>query len=83
MRLFDPQNIMQIFRTLTLIVTVATVITAMTPTKSDDEVLQKVNKILNVLAGNVGYNINADDPALAAASNDCAKAESSENVKVG
>ena len=71
------------FRTLTLIVTVATVITAMTPTKSDDELMQKVNKILNMLAGNIGHNINADDPSITAAINDCAKAESSENVKVG
>jgi hypothetical protein len=80
-RLFDPQNIVQIFRTITLIVTVCTVITAMTPTKADDELMQKVNKILNVLAGNIGYNINADDPTIA--NNKCAQPESSQTVTVG
>lgn len=81
MRLFDPQNILQVFRTITLIVTVCTVITAMTPTKTDDELMQKVNKILNVLAGNIGHNINADDPSIS--DNNCAQPESNQTVTGG
>lgn len=39
----------------------ATAITALTPSKTDDKVLNWIIKILNVLAGNVGKNKNADD----------------------
>lgn len=46
---------------ITGVVTAATAITALTPSKSDDEVLDKILKVLNILAGNVGKNKNADD----------------------
>lgn len=45
---------------LTGVVTAATAITALTPSKSDDKVLNTILKILNVLAGNVGKNANKD-----------------------
>lgn len=44
------------------IVVVATVITAATPTNADNRVLAAVLRVLNLLAGNVGKNRNADDP---------------------
>lgn len=46
---------------ITGVVTACTAITALTPTRSDDEVLDKVLRVLNILAGNVGKNRNADD----------------------
>ena len=46
---------------ITGVVTAATAITALTPSKSDDKVLNTILKVLNFLAGNVGKNKNADD----------------------
>ena len=46
---------------VTGIVTACTAITALTPTKSDDKIINFVLKILNVLSGNIGKNKNADD----------------------
>ena len=46
---------------ITAVVTAATAITALTPTKTDDKIINKVLKVLNFLAGNVGKNKNADD----------------------
>ena len=46
---------------ITGVVTACTAITALTPSRSDDEILDKVLKVLNILAGNVGKNRNADD----------------------
>lgn len=42
------------------VLTAATVITAMTPTKVDNQILDAMSKGLNFLAGNVGKNKNAD-----------------------
>ena len=53
MRLLDPKNIMEVIRAVTMIVTVCTFITAITPCKKDDVFMQKILKVLNVLAGNV------------------------------
>ena len=46
---------------ITGVVTAATAITALTPSRSDDEIIDTVLRVLNVLAGNVGKNRNADD----------------------
>lgn len=46
---------------LTTIVTAATAITALTPTKSDDAIVNAILKVLNALAGNFGKNRNADE----------------------
>jgi len=46
---------------ITGVVTAATAITALTPSKSDDKVLDMILKVLNLLAGNIGKNKNADD----------------------
>ena len=46
---------------ITTLVTAATAITALTPTQADDKIVAVALKVLNVLAGNVGKNRNADD----------------------
>lgn len=46
---------------VTGLVTAATAITALTPTRADNEVVDKILRVLNFLAGNVGANRNADD----------------------
>ena len=43
------------------LVTAATAITAMTPTKTDDKIINVILKVLNICAGNFGANRNADD----------------------
>lgn len=43
---------------------IATMITSMTPTTADNDFVQKfMLKPLNMMAGNFGFNANADDPA--------------------
>ena len=46
---------------ITAVVTAATAVTALTPTKADDKYISIALRVLNVLAGNVGKNTNADD----------------------
>lgn len=46
---------------ITAVVTAATAITALTPSKTDDEIVNKILKVLNFLAGNFLKNKNADD----------------------
>ncbi len=49
------------FEGLAFTVLVATLVTSLTPTKADDARLDRVLGFLNMLAGNVGHNRNADD----------------------
>lgn len=46
---------------LTGLMAAATLLTALTPTRHDDAVVDLILRILNLLAGNVGANRNADD----------------------
>jgi hypothetical protein len=46
---------------ITAVVTAATAITALTPSKSDDAIVNAILKFLNFLAGNFLKNKNADD----------------------
>lgn len=46
---------------ITVVVTAATAITALTPNKHDDKIISKILTVLNMLAGNVGKNKNAED----------------------
>ena len=45
---------------LTGIVTSATALTVLTPTRSDDKILDWILKILNFVSGNFGKNTNKD-----------------------
>ncbi len=63
-RLFDKETIYQLFQIASLIVTIATAITALTPSKTDDKLMQHVQNVLNILAGNVLHNTNHDSPWL-------------------
>ena len=46
---------------VTAVISAATAITALTPTKTDNKIINIVLKVLNFLAGNVLKNKNADD----------------------
>jgi|ETNvirenome_6_85_1030632.scaffolds.fasta_scaffold00748_15 hypothetical protein len=50
-----------IWISLASLVTAATAIAALTPTKSDDRFLGVMLKVVNFFAGNFGHNRNADD----------------------
>ena len=43
------------------LVTAATAVTALTPSTSDDKIVNTILKALNMLAGNVLKNTNADE----------------------
>ena len=45
---------------ITTVLTAATAVTALTPSRSDDKIVNGILKFLNVIAGNVGKNKNAD-----------------------
>ncbi len=46
---------------LTALVTAATAVTMLTPTQTDDKIVNGILRVLNILAGNFGKNKNADD----------------------
>ena len=56
-----PGLISLAFEGLAFTVLAATLVTSLTPTKADDARLDRVLGFLNILAGNVGHNRNADD----------------------
>ncbi|GEM_PF-1860278 len=56
-----PDLLSLAFEGLAFAVLFATLITSLTPTKTDDARLDRVLGFLNMLAGNVGHNRNADD----------------------
>lgn len=74
--LFDPRKLVQIFQTLSVVVTICTIITALTPSKADDAFVQKMRNMLDILAGNVLHNVNAENPSLDC--NSCAANEQTE-----
>jgi hypothetical protein len=43
------------------VIAIASIVTAMTKTTSDDKAVNFIKKIVNVLALNIGKNKNADD----------------------
>ena len=45
---------------ITTVLTAATAVTALTPSTSDDKIINGILRVLNVIAGNVGKNKNAD-----------------------
>jgi hypothetical protein len=45
---------------ITVLVTAATAITMLTPTKTDDRIINFLLKILNIMSGNVLKNTNKD-----------------------
>ena len=46
---------------LAIVVTIATLVSSVTPTRADDLLLDRALHLINLLAGNVGHNRNADD----------------------
>jgi|TARA_R100000789_G_scaffold98933_1_gene103972 hypothetical protein len=46
---------------ITAVVTASTAVTALTPSTSDDTIVNAILKVLNMLAGNVMKNTNADN----------------------
>ena len=46
---------------LAILISLATLITSLLPSRSDNISVDTVLQILNLLAGNVGHNRNADD----------------------
>jgi hypothetical protein len=59
--MFDLLNdVIQYIAPVTAVVTAATGITMITPTKTDDKIVNAILKVLNILAGNIGRNRNKD-----------------------
>lgn len=61
MNLFQNPALGDWIAAITGLVTAATAITMLTPTTVDNTVINIILKVLNVLAGNVLKNKNADD----------------------
>jgi hypothetical protein len=54
------QMIQQYAATLAELIAALTVVTAITPSRNDNQILDAVLRVCNILAGNVGKNKNAD-----------------------
>lgn len=48
---------------ITSVVTAANAITVLTPTRTDDKIINAILRVLNILSLNIGKNKNADDKA--------------------
>lgn len=46
---------------LAMMVTLATLITALVPSRWDNDLADRIFSLLNLIAGNVGHNKNADE----------------------
>lgn len=55
------QEVIDWVEALTILVTGATAVTAITPTKTDNDIVNAILKVLNFIAGNILKNKNADD----------------------
>jgi hypothetical protein len=55
------ESLGQWFLAISTVITACTAITALTPTNTDDKILNIILKVLNFFAGNVAKNKNADD----------------------
>jgi hypothetical protein len=55
------ENIQNYLEIAGLVVMIASIITSMTSSTSDDKVVNFIQKVLNALALNVGKNKNADE----------------------
>ncbi len=80
MRLFDSQTIINFFKNVSVVVAICTAITAITPNKTDDKIMQKVRNILDIFAGNVGHNLNCSSSLV---DNSCAQDVCENNTIVG
>lgn len=58
---FFLSHIPDFIQVIGLIVTAASIITAMTPSTSDDAIVNSIQKVLNFLSLNFGKNKNVDD----------------------
>ena len=47
-------------KALTLLVTGASALTALTPTKTDNKIVSSILRVLNIVSLNIGKNKNAD-----------------------
>lgn len=54
-------NIPNFIEIAALVITIASIITSMTKSTSDDEAVNMLKRFINALALNVGKNKNADD----------------------
>lgn len=54
-------NLYEYFDIVSAVVTLATAVTVVTPTRSDNKVVDFISQLINFLAGNFGRNRNADD----------------------
>jgi len=61
MEFLEELGVKGIFSIATAVLSIATVITSVTKSTADNKVVNFLLKFLNVLAGNVGKNKNADD----------------------
>jgi len=48
------------FSAACVVISSLTAITALTPSKSDDKIVNTILKVMNMFAGNIGKNKNAD-----------------------